>query len=631
MVPDLLILALDYARAPLRYTDLADPLRPLPASFENLVGAFGSALSPRNIESTSNAVGMRPDEVEAASRFFLRQVLMSPRSSHYRVLGLAENASAENIRQHYQLLVGIFHPDRSADDTGRNEAYTARINEAYNLLKNPAERRKYDEHLVSVAKRRVEDAIAARPKERTSYVPPVATGAESGPGVPFRSSRSGLLVVAGVVVAALITTIAIMVTKKPPLLRANPELADESVTDPTFLKERAFGTNHRQEPSSTLPSPGGDTAQTMIAMAPRPASRNEASTVATSSAQVQASDLGARERIRESARRMVPQAVEGTNKDEAGSSHLSSLQIAEEPPETDRKPNRTPPPRTAPVPEVSTVPVVGTSEPAANLKVARLLPDDAKDERPAHLPATGPAREAQCADGVALDAEECRNPAEKQTKTASIPPAGAQATEPDHPPKPPRSGSAATSKPPPTRTKDVRQAKSVRPDGEKKPEPSSPKQAKNAKDKKRSTLASREASQTGKEDAGRSKRVSKTTARPKADPDETVARLTHYYRTGNLDGFVGLFTSNARVNDGSGKGFIRKDYARFFAKAKERRLSIGRLKWSSAANGRMTAKGVYRVSFNDAQKGKWVHSSGKVSFELVPWMSGYKISKMIHR
>ena len=70
MVPDLLVLAIDYYRAPLRYTDLSDPLQPLPDSFENLVAAFGSALSPRGIEKTSKSVGMRPEEVEKAFSLF---------------------------------------------------------------------------------------------------------------------------------------------------------------------------------------------------------------------------------------------------------------------------------------------------------------------------------------------------------------------------------------------------------------------------------------------------------------------------------------------------------------------------------------------------------------------------------
>ena len=102
MVPDLIILALDYYRAPLRFPHLADPKQPLPESFDNLVAAFGSAMSARNIESTARALGTRPEEVEQASRFFLRQVLLSPRSDHYRVLGVSSNASDEAVRQHYQ-------------------------------------------------------------------------------------------------------------------------------------------------------------------------------------------------------------------------------------------------------------------------------------------------------------------------------------------------------------------------------------------------------------------------------------------------------------------------------------------------------------------------------------------------
>jgi len=144
----------------------------LPTSIETLIDDIGSALSPQNIGATAKVLEIRPAKIERAVHFFLRHVLLSPGNDHYRVLGLSENASDEAIRRHYQLLIDIFHPDRFRDDSELDAVYTARINEAYTILKHPTARQKYDRQ----RRRGAVKKIDRRPAEsHSSILPPGPT------------------------------------------------------------------------------------------------------------------------------------------------------------------------------------------------------------------------------------------------------------------------------------------------------------------------------------------------------------------------------------------------------------------------------------------------------------------------
>ncbi len=70
-----------------------------------------------------------------------------PAADHYRVLGLSRRCSAESIKQHHGLLVRMFHPDRSPETDERRVSLTARINAAYQVLRDPEARRRYDRQL----------------------------------------------------------------------------------------------------------------------------------------------------------------------------------------------------------------------------------------------------------------------------------------------------------------------------------------------------------------------------------------------------------------------------------------------------------------------------------------------------
>ena len=62
--------------------------------------------------------------------------------NHYDTLGVAQDASAADIKKAYHKLVRKYHPDISTDPDADKK--TSEINQAYNVLKDPAKRAEYD-------------------------------------------------------------------------------------------------------------------------------------------------------------------------------------------------------------------------------------------------------------------------------------------------------------------------------------------------------------------------------------------------------------------------------------------------------------------------------------------------------
>ena len=63
---------------------------------------------------------------------------------YYKVLGVARNASASEIKKAYRKLAGKYHPDTAKDKTDSGEKFKE-VNEANEVLSDPDKRRKYDE------------------------------------------------------------------------------------------------------------------------------------------------------------------------------------------------------------------------------------------------------------------------------------------------------------------------------------------------------------------------------------------------------------------------------------------------------------------------------------------------------
>jgi len=134
-----------YEQAPLKYPKLADATTPLLRELPGVLELLNeSSRSNIRLQPIADQLQAPVDELRAASVFYIKQVLFSDHADYYRTLGLSHEASPEDIRRHYRLLIALFHPDKNANGAIWDELYASRINEAYNTLKRPEKRKVYD-------------------------------------------------------------------------------------------------------------------------------------------------------------------------------------------------------------------------------------------------------------------------------------------------------------------------------------------------------------------------------------------------------------------------------------------------------------------------------------------------------
>lgn len=93
-------------------------------------------------------------------------------TTHYDVLGVKTNASADAIKRAYYKRARAYHPDAHAgsapDLIDEAERAMAAVNMAWNVLRDPAERRKYDQTLIEANPK-----TAARSAKGKSTAPPM--------------------------------------------------------------------------------------------------------------------------------------------------------------------------------------------------------------------------------------------------------------------------------------------------------------------------------------------------------------------------------------------------------------------------------------------------------------------------
>lgn len=113
-----------------------------------------------------------PQVVKVAANFYIEQILMAPSADSYRVLGATQSMNASELRHHMTLLMKWLHPDAGIDH-GR-EAFTSRVNSAWDDLKTPERRACYDIRLndLEAAARRQRRHRAADVRKQQKNVAP---------------------------------------------------------------------------------------------------------------------------------------------------------------------------------------------------------------------------------------------------------------------------------------------------------------------------------------------------------------------------------------------------------------------------------------------------------------------------
>ncbi len=84
---------------------------------------------------------------------------------YYETLGVARNASPDDLQRAYRQLTRKHHPDLNKDDPKAEERFR-RINEAYEVLRDPEKRRRYDQ-------------LGANWKQGQDFTPPPGAGGAS--------------------------------------------------------------------------------------------------------------------------------------------------------------------------------------------------------------------------------------------------------------------------------------------------------------------------------------------------------------------------------------------------------------------------------------------------------------------
>lgn len=196
-------LALQFSREPWLLKDWLQSMRELPPGVTELIRIAGADQASLEVQAADSGVSARV--LAESARFFLQQVLLRPEADYYRVLGVGVSADMGLIRGHHRLMMRLLHPDRHGGVDRWTDAYAARVNQAYNTLRNPTLRKAYDG--VLAAGRRVPEVTVvapqapAIPRVRSWEQRSVVEGVVSNPR--FRV-RLPIMVFLGIVVVAVV-------------------------------------------------------------------------------------------------------------------------------------------------------------------------------------------------------------------------------------------------------------------------------------------------------------------------------------------------------------------------------------------------------------------------------------------
>jgi hypothetical protein len=108
------------------------------------------------LRGVADECGIALQELAHRAEFLLACLILPRAGTHYEVLGVAPTASADEIRRGWAALIQRYHPDHLGGSGGWADDQARQLIEAYQTLKDPERRRRYDAEL-----ERQRSAIAA--------------------------------------------------------------------------------------------------------------------------------------------------------------------------------------------------------------------------------------------------------------------------------------------------------------------------------------------------------------------------------------------------------------------------------------------------------------------------------------
>ena len=661
----LIELALAYYREPLRYPRLTDSRQPLPTGFAALVPAFGVALVPRHLPATAAALGASPEEILAAARFLVRQVLLAPGASTWRMLGFEAEAPPARVRQHYQLLIRLFHPDRQARMGDLDTDYAARLNHAYHTLRGGAAVME-DDLEADAETEECQSSAVASDELRWFFQPQQRLDSGQAPRIKRgqwrRLIRRSLLVAAlGLIVGVAVFILVSLMSPASPHLQMSPNrAAQETATErqPSYLQGTALKTSDGKpaliqpldaevlSPSASplvsppqrtsvmgLVGPEGDRLAAMelrqgeIAeeMARMVAEREELARqqveqarqrrevaqrldarrrVALAEAERQERQVAEAEAHLQAEREALEQQRGKLSRQESGGASAWEAEQGAALVEAERK-------------------LLLAVEAEARLKAEREVLERQKAEQARREQELAKQQEAERQVALAETQRRQREAAEAETRLK----AERQALERLKAEQAQREKTEAKSR---EAERQAELAEAKRQQRQAAEAEARAQAEQKALERQAAEQARGEQARVAAE-ADRRREAESKPAPPVADPNNVVARLTHVYGQGDLEGLVNLFTADAQVTGGRGKAFIRGDYAAFFAQYPYRQLQIKGLNWQAGKDGRLVGTGSLALKTRQNSEEAWWNATGTIRFELLPVAGGYKISGMEHK
>jgi hypothetical protein len=99
------------------------------------------------LREVSEERGVEIDELARRAQLTLASLLLPASGTFYEILGVPPHASTREIRRHWAAAIRRYHPDRFGGQNPWLDAQAQRLIEAYETLRDPERRRRYDAEL----------------------------------------------------------------------------------------------------------------------------------------------------------------------------------------------------------------------------------------------------------------------------------------------------------------------------------------------------------------------------------------------------------------------------------------------------------------------------------------------------